>query len=78
MISYYNRAITDAEIVTLLEQPAGLKYIAIDDKLGTGDLLLNNFGGKEVVTWYEKFDERNFSDAEEHLFKDEEQMMFHN
>ena len=77
MISYYNRAITDAEIVTILEQPSGLKYIAIDDKLGTGDLLLNNFGGKEVVTWYEEFDERNFSDAEEHLFSDEEQMMFH-
>ena len=77
MICYYNRAITDTEIVTILEQPTGLKYIATDNKLQTGDLLLNNFGGKEIVTWYEEFDERNFSDAEEHLFKDEEQMMFH-
>ena len=78
MISYYNRAFTDSEIVTLLEQPAGIKYISADDKLQTGDLLLNNFGGKEVVVWYEEFDERLFEDGEEHLFEDDEQMMFEN
>ena len=78
MISYYSRSLTDDEILTVLENPTGMKMEAIDGSLKTGDLILNNASGKEVVSWYEEFDERLFSDGEEHNFNDEELIIFKN
>lgn len=76
MISYYSKALTTSEIETIMESPSGIKFEAADAKLQTGDLILNNAGGKEVVVWYEEFDERSFSDTKQHYFNDTEPIIF--
>lgn len=77
-IAFYNRVFTAAEIQTVMENPSGIKHYASDSRLQTGDLVMNDTGGQEVVTWYEQFDERAFSDGEYHLFNDEEQLLIPN
>jgi len=76
MISYYNRAFDSSEIQSAMEFASGLKYEIADAKIQTGDLIVTNSGGREICTWSEEFDERLFSDEEDHQFSDETAMMF--
>lgn len=78
MLSFYSLAFSENEIITIFEQPSGIRFETQDGKLRTGDLILNNAGGSEVVTWYEEFDERLFSDGEIHNFNDNELIIFKN
>jgi len=78
MISYYSKEFNEDEVLALAESPTGIKFVSLDGYLQTGDLILNSAGGQEVVTWYEEFDERLFSDLEEHNFNDTELIIFKN
>lgn len=78
MISYYNKVLSDNEIMTVFESPSGIKTEVTDAKLKTGDLILNNAGGRETAIWYEEFDERLFNDRDDHLFNDKELIIFPN
>jgi len=78
MISFYSKCITSDEINAVMEYPSGIKYESGDGMIQTGDLIYNNSGAKEVCTWSEEFDERNFNDDEQHLFNDGEVMIFPN
>ena len=78
MISYYSKALTTDEVNAVMESVNGIKYLAGDGMIQTGDLIYTNSGGSEVCIWSEEFDEMLFSDSEEQLFNDGELQIFKN